>query len=549
MTEARTHDNPAARELQSAGDDKALELGDLLRQALDRIGKLERKCAEYQKLVALLQEQNERLKRGLAGHKAERFSSTDAQLSLGILQLALQANGAAPSDCPDPEDETQKVAEHERRKPVRKPIPEHVPRVPIEMIPEVVKREGLDAFERIGEERREVLERRPASAVVVQLIYPKFVRKGRPDDEPANVQVAPTVELPIERGLAGPTLLADTIVRRWADHQPLSRQEGILAREGLELAKSTLCGWHETLADLAAPLVDAMFVDARSSPYLCADATGVLVQAPERCKVGHFWVLVAPGRHVLYRYSARHNSAAVDTLLSGYTGYLVADAHAVYDHLFRDGAVIEVACWSHCRRYWFSALESDPDRSKQALALIGELFRIERTVADAPRKKREAVRDGRSRPLVGQFFQWCESQRDEVLDQSPAATAIGYALNQRLALSRFLDDGRLPLHNNISELNLRRQVLGRRNWLFLGSDDGAKANTTFVSLLASCRLHDIEPLGYLRDLFCLLPSWPRHRVLELAPAYWQQTLEQVETQHKLDANVFRRVTLGLPPLG
>jgi transposase len=132
-----------------------------------------------------------------------------------------------------------------------------------------------------------------------------------------------------------------------------------------------------------------------------------------------------------------------------------------------------------------------------------------------------------------------------VLDESPLATAIGYARNQRIALRRFLDDGRLPLTNNISELNLRRQVLGRRNWLFVGGDDGALVNTVFVSLLASARLHDIEPLAYLRDLLCLIPSWPRHRLLELAPAYWKQTLEQPETQ-KLAANVFRRVLLSPP---
>jgi len=255
-----------------------------------------------------------------------------------------------------------------------------------------------------------------------------------------------------------------------------------------------------------------------------------------------------PLGRLLYRFSARHDAKAFDALLAGYSGYLVADAHAAYDHLYRDGAVTEVACWSHSRRYWFKALESDPDRAKLALSLIGELFRIGRTIADAPRKKREPVRSARSKPVLQKFFEWCPSQRDEVLDESPVATAIGYAPNQRAALSRFLDDGRLPVHHNLSELNLRRQVLGRRNWLFLGSEDGALANTTFVSLLASARLHDIEPLAYIRDLLCLLPSWPRYRVLALTPAYWKKTLEEPETQQKLNANVFRRVTLGLPPL-
>jgi hypothetical protein len=289
-----------------------------------------------------------------------------------------------------------------------------------------------------------------------------------------------------------------------------------------------------------------MFMDAFASPYLCTDATGVLVQAPERCKNGHFWVLIAPDKHVLFRFSESHDSKAVDKLLAGYAGYLVADAHSVYDHLYTDGAVVEVACWAHARRYHFKALESDPERAKFALARIGALFKIERAIADAPRKKKEATRLAKSKPIVDEFFQWCLSEREVVLDESPMAKAIGYALNQRAALQRFLSDGRLPLHNNASELNLRRQVVGRRNWLFVGSEDGAKANTTFVSLIASCRLHDLEPFGYLRDLFCLLPSWPRSRVLELAPAYWRRTLEQGEAQQKLDANVFRRVSLGLP---
>ena len=227
-------------------------------------------------------------------------------------------------------------------------------------------------------------------------------------------------------------------------------------------------------------------------------------------------------------------------------GYLVADAHAVYDHLYKTGAVVEVGCWAHARRYFYKALASDPERAKVALAHIGALFALERTMVSTPARKRREIRQARAAPIVDAFFQWCEQELARVLDESPMAQAIRYARNQRVALRRFLDDGRLPLHNNISELNLRRQVVGRKNWLFVGSDDGGDVNTVFVSLLASCRMHEIEPLAYMRDLLCLLPRWPRHRVLELAPAYWSKTLEQRETQEKLDANVFRRVVLGLP---
>jgi len=161
--------------------------------------------------------------------------------------------------------------------------------------------------------------------------------------------IAPPPERPIERGLAGPGLLASTIVQRWQDHLPLNRQESIYAREGLPLARQTICDWHLKLADLVEPLVDAMMAGAFTSPYLCTDATGVLVQAKDQCRRSHFWVLVAPEKHVLYRYTAKHNSQAVDRLLAGYEGYLVADAHVVYDHLYAGGKVIEVGCWAHAR--------------------------------------------------------------------------------------------------------------------------------------------------------------------------------------------------------
>jgi len=274
---------------------------------------------------------------------------------------------------------------------------------------------------------------------------------------------AVTAELPIPRGRAGPGMLADTIVRRWQDHQPLHRLERISARDGLTLNRSTLCGWHEQLAELATPLVDVMLADALRQPVRCPDATGVLVQAPARCRTGHVWVLVAPARHVLFRYSRRHDGAAVDAVLPGYQGYLVADAHSVYDHLFADGRVTGVGCWSHARRYFFKTLGSEPEAAREALALIGELFRIEREIAPAPRAHREAVRRARAGPVVDRFFAWCEARVPEVRPETPPAAAIGYARNQRAALSRFLADGRLPLHNNRSELELRRQVVGRKN--------------------------------------------------------------------------------------
>jgi transposase len=510
---------------------------------LDELQNMQRERDEYKKLYTHLREENERLKRGLLGKKAEKLPQNDAQLSLAILGLML-GGGEEPAPPPAEEEEKQVIPEHTRKVPKRRGPSDDWPRVYIELVPPEVEREGLDAFDVIGQESRGVLERRPASCVFVEVVRKKFVRKADKHAAETSVLVADPLPLPIAKGIAGPGLLAETVVKRWCDHQPLHRQESIFARDGLELARSTLSEWHMALALLAAPLIQAMKTDAFQAPYLCTDATGVLVQAPERCNPGHFWVLVAPEKHVLFEFSKSHDSAATTKLLEGYNGYLVADAHVVYDHLYRDGKVIAVGCWSHTRRYFFKALASDPDRAKVALAYMSALFGIERTIADEPRKKKETVRDKKSRTIVRDFFNWCDAERDLVLDDSPIAAAIGYAVNQQKALARFLDDGRLPMTNNISERNLRKEAVGRKNWIFVGSEDGATANTTFVSLIASCEMHGLEPWRYLRDLFYLLPDWPKSRVLELAPAYFQQTLQQEEAQRRLADNPLRRALLA-----
>jgi transposase len=511
-------------------------------ELLQSVEKLTAEREQYREFYLRMLEQCKRLERGLLGPKAERLSESDAQLTLALLGALLERRDA-PAAAAAPA--TPQAPAAPRRKPTgRKPLPEHLPHVEIELLPEEVKREGTDSFERIGEEVCDSVERRPASLVVVRIVRPKFVRKDRERLAATWVGIAEVPELPIERGVAGPGLLADTIVRRWADHLPLHRLEKVYAREGLELARSTLCGWHDQLRELVDPLVEAMWEDARTAPYLCTDATGVLVQEKGRCRRGHFFVVVAPERHVLFRYSPTHDGRAVDRMLTGYQGYLVADAHAVYDHLYASGQVVEVGCWAHCRRYFFQSLATDPGRAREALAYIQGLFQIERTLAEASRHERARVRAQQSRPLVEGFFAWCDAQLEQVLDDTPIARGVRYARNQRAALERFLEDGRLPIHNNASERELRREAVGRKNWLFVGSDQGAEVNAAFVSLLASCQLHGLEPWGYLRDLLCLLPRWPKRRVLELAPASWQKTLEHEDVQQRLAAHLYRKIALG-----
>jgi transposase len=363
---------------------------------------------------------------------------------------------------------------------------------------------------------------------------------------PSVLQV-PALELSLPRSLCEQGMLADSLVRRWRqDHLPLHRLERIYGREGLELPRSTVCDWHAQAALLVKPLIEAMWKDALThSAYLCIDATGVLVQELEKCRRAHFFVVVAPQRHVLFGYQPQHDSAAVDALLAGYKGFLVADAHAVYDHLYLNGDVIEVGCWAHARRYGFKALDTDSTRARHGLSLIQALFLFERQHAQTPPEEKLRLRQREAQLIVEAFFRYCDQEALKVVDETPIAKAIGYARNQREALERFLSDGRLPIHNNHSENALRREAVGRKNWLFPGSDEGGTVNATFVTLLASCQIHGLEPLGYLRDLLCLLPGWNVQRVLELAPANWRTTVQRAEVRAALEANVFRQAALGL----
>jgi len=526
---------------------KALADARLAEAALKRV---EAERDEYKKLYVVMLEQVRKLEAGLIGQKRERFVPTSEQLTMDVVS-SLVAADESPVTATAATGTTVTVETHERVRPTgRKPLPEKLPRVHVEVLPPDVEKLGTDAFERIGEDVSETIEKRPASVVVVRTVRGKFVSKKKLDalqvGESTPVLQAPALELPIPRGVAGPGMLADTIVKRWEDHQPLHRMERGYGREGYDVNRSTICGWHEGAAQLTAPLVAAMWDDARvNAPYLCTDATGVLVQDLEKCRRAHFFVVVAPERHVLFGYSPKHDAAAVDRLLAGFKGKLVADAHAVFNHLYESGDVTECGCWAHARRYFFKALSSDAVRANHALELIGQLFILERAAPTGPPDEKLARRQKLAKPIVDAFLAWCDAEALKVLDETPISKAIQYVRNQRAALRQFLDDGRLPLDNNVSERALRRQAVGRKNWLFVGSDDGGATNATLVSLLASCRMHGLEPYAYLRDLLCLLPSWRQTRVLELAPANWRATAARPDVVAQLDANVHRQVTLGL----
>jgi transposase len=344
-----------------------------------------------------------------------------------------------------------------------------------------------------------------------------------------------------ERGLLAPSMIAHLLVAKFRWGLPFHRQARMLEADGVKLDHGTMCRYAEDAGATLGCIVDACIKDAKQNAFcLSTDATGICIQPEPRadrqrqpCRKGHFFVVLADRDHVFFEYQPKHTSAAVCEMFRGFSGYIQADAHAIYDAIFRgearatpdDKLPQEVACWSHCRRRaWEAAVVAKDPAAREALLRMRALFQLEEQWADLPPSQRHARRQLVSRPLVDDFFAWVTVQYARVKDtRGLVATAFGYAVRQKDALRRFLDDGRLPMTNNHSERAIRPIAVGRRAWLFFGSDDHASAAANVLSLIASSELHRLDPETYLTEIIHVLPYWPRDRYLELAPKYWAAT--------------------------
>lgn len=386
-------------------------------------------------------------------------------------------------------------------------------------------------------------------------------------EPPVALSTAPLPKELLPRCLAAPSLLAHIAADKYCDGLPLFRIEDRFYRDGVKVDRGTMCrGLEEIGATVGATVIEAARKEALQSAFCIAtDATGVLVQPlptgkRQPCRRGHYFVQLADRDHVFFEYTPKETSRAVGEMFRGFSGYVLADAKSVYDQLFQPpqlrpqpgpeqavdlGVRHEVGCWSHARRkFWEAALAHSPV-AREALFRIGRFFKLEQTWRDRPPAQRQRLRDAELRPQVQDFFAWAAPEYDKVRAQRGLLrTALGYALRQKGALMRFLEDGRLPLENNRSERQLRKIAVGRKAWLFVGSDDHATAAGHILSLVASARLHRLDPEGYLRDLLRVLPHWPKDRYLELAPKYWAQTRARLDAV-QLQAE-FGPLSLPLP---
>ena len=334
---------------------------------------------------------------------------------------------------------------------------------------------------------------------------------------------------PIEKGLPGPGLLAHVAVSKYGNHLPLYRQEEIFHRQGMELSRQTMCGWMRACADLVSPLYELMKERVLDSKAVQTDDTPVPVLDPDlpRTRTGRIWTYVGDDAHpyTVYDYTPSRSRDGPEEFLKGFRGYLQADAYSGYDHLYQDPdrEVVEVACWARSRRKHYEAQSSDLMRSTVMLAYIRLLYDVEREARDrnlGP-DARLALRQAKSKPILEDIRAYLEREQPQVLPKSPEGQAIAYTLSNWKALTRYCDDGDLEIDNNGAERSLRGVAVGRKNWTFLGSDNGGRTAAVLTSLIATCKRLGVDPFAYLRDLIGRIAAHPKSRIGELLPDEWR----------------------------
>ena len=498
----------------------------LIRELLETLG-------QQLHLNAKLQHQLEQLLRQRYGRKSERVDP--AQLLLFAQEILAQAE-PEPTPQPDPVPEPPPppgAPQPKKKGHGRKPLPASLPRKPVlhDVPPEQLPCPDCGTVRRrIGEEVREQLEYVPASLIVLQHVRPKYACP----DCAANVVIAERLPEPIEKGLPGPGLMAHVITNKYADHLPLYRQEGILLRQGVEISRSTMCDWMAVAADLLSPIVTLMMTKILESRVVQNDDTPVKVQDHEGkgIKTGRLWDVHRRPRPSLCRLSLHGGPQwrRPGGDLQGLQGLSPGRCRLrPTTQLYSSGKIIEVGCMMHARRKFYEARTSDPPRAHQALAWIRLLYDVEREAKEKHEAAeyeafvaaRHALRGERSRPIFKQLHDWLVAEAPKVLPKSPIGEAIQYALNHWTALERPLEAGFLELDNGACERAFKPVALGRKNWLFVGSDQGGETAAVLMSLCTTCKDLGIDPQAYLRDVLDRISTHPARRIEELLPDRWQ----------------------------
>jgi transposase len=510
------------------------------REVAAEVARIKAINADLEARNALLELQNEKMRRALYGQRSERSRQLIDQM-----ELAFEECEAAAS-----EDEvfaalaaaSTNVAPFERKRPARKPLPDHLPRERVVIsAPEACPCCGSDRLCKLGEDITETLEVIPRQWKVVQTVREKFSCRDceKITQPPAPFHVTP-------RGLFGPGFLAMLLFEKFGAHQPLNRQRDRYAREGIELSLSTLADQVGACTAALMPLHRLIEAHVLAAERLHGDDTTVPVLAKTKTDTGRIWTYVrddqpfggpAPPAAIFHYSRDRRGEHPVGHLRS-WTGNLQADAYAGYNALFRADRIpaplTRALCWSHARRYFFELADIDTQLKKrrkkapvispiavEAVGRIDAIFNIERAINGRSADERLATRQAHSAPLVADLEAWLRDNRSKLSKSSPVVEPIDYMLKAWPAFAAFLEDGRICLSNNAAERALRGIALGRKSWLFAGSDRGGQRTAFMLSLIATAKLNDIDPQAWLADVLGRIAEIPQSQLADLLPWNWR----------------------------
>ncbi len=471
--------------------------------------------------IALLKAQNvqlkyelDNLKRMVFGTKSERFVS-----AVPADQLALLLGDATT----DNQEETKQIISYARsskktnKHQGRLPIPEHLPRKTIQLEP----KEDTSGMRKIGEEITEELEYKPGKLFVNKYVRPKYVRTEEND----LVLIADLPTRPIDKGIAGPMLLAYLLVSKYIDHLPLYRQVQIFKREGVIIADSTIGGWITKCADLLEPLYQTAIRKLKEQEYLQVDETPIQVVDPKKkgkTHRGYFWVYNDPlGNQSIFVYHKGRSKQCPENMLTDFHGFLQTDGYKVYDSFGLRPEITLMHCMAHARRYFEKALDNDKVRAEYALSRIQKLYIIERQAKGLSHAERKTLRVKEASPIIKDLQNWMLEEYPKVLPKSKIGEAINYALSRWDKLGVYLQDGKLEIDNNLVENSIRPVALGRKNYLFAGSHEAAQRSAIIYSLLGMCKKQEVNPLEWLADVLTRIPDHNIQKLHELLPQNWK----------------------------
>ena len=514
-----TLDAAALRTLILSQHEQILHQSEQLASKDEQLVRKDEQLASREAEIERLKQLIAKLRRMQFGRKSEKLARQIEQLELQLDELeTAQAEEAMASPTPG----TAERAASER--PARRPLPAHLPREVRKILPkEAACPDCGGRLKSLGEDVSEMLEYVPERFRLIRQVRPKLAC-SRCD----TIVQAEAPSRPIARGLAGPGLLAHVLTSKYCDHLPLYRQAEIYAREGVELARATLADWVGGASQLLQPLVEALRRHVMSATKLHADDTPVPVLAPGlgRTKIGRLWTYVRDDRPagdttppaVWFAYSPDRKGEHPVEHLRDFSGVLQRDAYAGFKPLYEGGRIQEAGCWAHVRRKFYDLQVAHKSPvAQEALERIAALYAIESEIRGRPPDGRREVRQARARPLLDSLHAWLESCLTKLSRKSDTTAAVKYALGLWPALVRYADDGRLEIDNNAAERALRVVALGRKNYLFAGSDTGGERAAALYGLIGTAKLNGLDPEAYLREVLARIADHPINRIKELLP--------------------------------